>query len=173
MPPVLLGLSADAWFNLAYLALAFVAIAAIRHHYLHPLALVPATDAGKAQLLYLVFLWWMVAGNFERAIVSFAPQRLVTEGVIHLHALLCSLLVLLCLPLQLDFATALDAARRRITARIVTVGLVGTVLSVGADWVIVRSIYGDQFAGHAGRHIRFGPDATATRQTPPADKPHP
>jgi hypothetical protein len=28
----------------------------------------------------------MVAGNFERALVTFAPQRLVTEGVIFFNA---------------------------------------------------------------------------------------
>jgi hypothetical protein len=31
------------------------------------------------------------------------------------------------------------------------------------DWAIVRAIYGDRFAGHAGKHIRFGPNATTQR----------
>ncbi len=38
--------------------------------------------------------------------------------------------------------------------------------SVLADWEIVRAIYGDQFAGHGGQHIRFGPNATVTKEKP-------
>jgi hypothetical protein len=47
------------------------------------------------------------------------------------------------------------------------------ILSVSLDWAIVRAIYGDQFAGHAGSHIRFGPNATATKEKPKAGQPHP
>ena len=50
---------------------------------------------GKGQLLYLGLLWWLVAGNFERALVAFKAERLVTEGVIYLVALACTLVVAL------------------------------------------------------------------------------
>ncbi|MGH9752871.1 MAG: hypothetical protein ACREA2_08800 [Blastocatellia bacterium] len=51
-------------------------------------------------------------------------------------------------------------------------GCVGMV-SVVADWGIVRAIYGDTFAGFSGKHIRFGPDATATTEKPKEGQPHP
>jgi hypothetical protein len=170
---VLYGLSADTWFNLAYVALAGLFLAALLVHQQRPLPLIPANDAGKAQLFYLVFLWWMVVGNFDRAVIGFAPQRLITEGVIHLNAVCCSLLVLLCVPAPFappaTAATAMPVALRRVLA----LGLLGTVLSIAADWAIVRAVWGSQFAGHAALHIRFGPKATATKEKPATTKPHP
>ncbi len=173
MPAVLLGLSADAWFNLAYLALAGAFLALVAAHRRRPLPLLPTAWLGRGQLLYLVFLWWMVVGNFERALVSFAPQRLVTEGVIFLNAVLCTVGVL---------AGGSGGEREpapsaipwpRLVAKTLTVGLLAAALSVVADWAIVRGIYGDRFAGYASKHIRFGPDATATKAKPPPDAPHP
>jgi hypothetical protein len=172
VPATLYGLSADTWFNLAYLALAGLFFAALIAHRRHPLPLIPSSDAGKAQLLFLVLLWWMVAGNFERAVVGFAPQRLITEGVIHLNAAICSLLVLLCVPAPYSLACS-DGPTAPTLRRVVGVGLMATVLSLAADWGIVRAVWGNQHAGHSALHIRFGPNATATREKPPASKPHP
>ena len=64
-------------------------------HLRRPVPIVPPTWVGKGQLLYLVFLWWMVVGNLDRALPGFAEHGLVTEGMIHLNACLCTLLVLL------------------------------------------------------------------------------
>ena len=44
--------------------------------------------------------------------------------------------------------------------RLVIAGLTATLVAVLVDWAVVRAIYGDKFAGHAGLHIRFGPNAT-------------
>jgi len=52
-------------------------------------------------------------------------------------------------------------------------GLVAAILSVAADWVIVRAVWGNQFAGNAKLHIRFGPNATATKDKPSPALPHP
>ena len=41
-------------------------------------------------------------------------------------------------------------------------GAVAALLAVLADWAIVRGLYGDRFAGHAGLSIRFGPNATTS-----------
>jgi hypothetical protein len=38
--------------------------------------------------------------------------------------------------------------------------LIAATLSILADWAIVRAIYGDRFAGHAGLHTRFRTTAT-------------
>jgi hypothetical protein len=173
VPAVLYGLSADAWFNLAYVALAGLFLGALFVHQQRPLPLVSASNSGKAQLLYLVFLWWMVAGNFERAVVGFAPQRLITEGVIHLNAVCCSLLVLLCVPAPFTPPASPALAMPIGLRRVIGIGLLATILSIAADWAIVRAVWGNQFAGHAALHIRFGPKATATKEKPAATKPHP
>jgi hypothetical protein len=173
VPATLYGLSADTWFNLGYLALAGLFLAALIVHQRRPLPFIPASDAGKAQLVYLVFLWWMVVGNFGRAVVAFAPQRLITEGVIHLNAVLCSMLVLFCVPAPFVSSAPAGAALTATLRRVLAFGLLGTVLSIAADWAVVRSVWGNTFAGHAALHVRFGPNATATKEKPSAAKPHP
>ena len=40
------------------------------------------------------------------------------------------------------------------------IGVAAALIMIVADWAIVRAIYGDRFAGHSGKHIRFGPNAT-------------
>ena len=83
------------WFEFAYLAVATAVIGLMLCHRRRPVPIVPTTWLGKGQLLYLAFLWWMVIGNFERALVSFSAQRLATEGVIHLNAVICTVMILL------------------------------------------------------------------------------
>lgn len=159
--PVLYGLPLTTWFDLGYAALAVAVLAPLVRHLRRPVPIVPASWVGKGQLLYLAFLWWIVVGNFERVLPSLAAQRLVTEGVIHLNACACTLLVLLGAGAR---RAAIDETRtepaRRTIGRAVLVGGLATVAAIGLDWGIVRAIYGDRFAGHANLHIRFGPRST-------------
>ena len=55
------------------------------------------------------------------------------------------------------------ASKRRGLAATVAAGSIVAILSIVADWAVVRAIHGDRFAGHAGLHIRFGPRATISR----------
>jgi hypothetical protein len=172
VPEYMYGIHTIHWFNMGFAALSAVVIWLLVSHMRRPLALIPSAWLGKGQLLYLAFLWCMVIMNFERAVVSFAPQRLVTEGVIFLNAVVCTLLVLsharrdtTATTASLDFRPLLRSA--------IAVGAACMLLSVLAEWGIVRMIYGDRFAGEAGLHIRFGPKATATDNKPAANKPHP
>lgn len=166
VPPVLGGLAAVRWFDIGYAALTVVIVGSLIAHLRRPLALVPSRALGQGQWLFLVFLWWMVVGNFERALVAFRPQRLITEGVIFLNASLASLVLLLY---------AGRGARRDPSKtggppsyrRILLLGVVASVVGILADWAIVRAVYGDRFAGHASLHIRFGPDATTTKPGSP------
>jgi hypothetical protein len=72
-----------------------------------------------------------------------------------------------------------SATKQTLTLLLVTalsllaVGLMATVLSIAVDWAMVRAVWGNQFAGHAALHIRFGPNATATKEKPAANQPHP
>ena len=88
LPESWYGLSANTWFHIAYLLLAATATILI----LRSPALVPSSWLGRAQALYLLFLWWILSGDFSRYL-PFPPGRMVTEGVIFLNACLCTLLV--------------------------------------------------------------------------------
>jgi len=173
MPAVLYGLSAAAWFNLAYLALAVGFTTLLVVHRRRPLPLLSISWLARGQLLYLVFLWVMVLGNFERALVSFAPERLVTEGVIFLNAVLCTIGIFLSAPPSTRKVPETELPRLWWLPKTILVGLVAAALSVLVDWSVVRGIYGDRQVGFAARHIRFGPDATASKAKPDPSLPHP
>jgi hypothetical protein len=175
VPETMYGLSAGSWFDLSYTALAVAFILILAAHRKRPLPLLPSSWLGRGQMVYLAFLWCMVIGNFLRAVVSFAPQRLVTEGVIFLNATLCTVGILATRPIWAP-RTAPQVAPvdwRGLVRKTALIGSVATALSIGADWAIIRGVYGDRQAGHASKHIRFGPNATATKQKPSAAAPHP
>lgn len=162
IPTVMLFLSTRGWFDLAYALTALAFLWLLREHLRRPLPLVPTTWLGKGQMFYLLFLWWIVIGNFVKAVVNFTPQRLITEGTIHFNALLCTLMLLLWTRTvrRPDIQPSPNYAR--LIRRTLAVGCVVMTLSVFAEWGIVRALYRNQFAGHANLHIRFGPRATNT-----------
>ncbi len=167
MQGVMYGLRAYWWFSIGYLTLlaAFVILAIA--HMRRPLAVVPESWLGKGQLLYLAFLWVMVIGNLMRAIPPFKQERLITEGVIIVNAILCTVLILL---LARTVRAAPAAGPRRyagLLGKIVLLGVLGFIVLLGAQTGVARLLYGDEQAPGAGRHIRFGPDATAKGEPKP------
>jgi hypothetical protein len=163
VPAEMAGIAAWVWFEAAYLLLAITAIVLWARHRRHPLAVVPERVLGKGQMLYLGLLWMVVIGNFERALVGFTPQRLVTEGVIYIVSLVATLILLVShLPAMYGAEPEPNVVSQATwkLAGVVAVGAVAAILSIVLDWAIVRAIYGDRFAGHAGFHVRFGPKAT-------------
>jgi hypothetical protein len=154
------GWSSTTWFNLAYLALAIaVAVPLVAYYRGREVAVLPASPLGKGQLFFIVFLWWIVIGNLSRT-VPFAEQRLITEGLIHVNACLCTLLALL-LPSSLRSAGVQPMPNVRQLVKLTALtAAIGAVLVVAGEFALVRGLWGDTFAGHAGKHIRFGPDAT-------------
>ena len=164
VPQAMYGIPAWAWFDLAALAVAASLAILMARHLRRPLAVVPENPLGRGQGLYLLLLAIMVIGNFERALVGFKDQRLVTEGVIHLQRP----------DLRRDPPDRGPPARpgnnssgQRKPAparwgRLVAMGVGAALIAVLADWAIVRGLYGDRFAGHAGLSIRFGPNATTS-----------
>jgi hypothetical protein len=173
VPAAILGISADAWFALAYLLLGVMLVTLLVRHLRQPLPFIPAGWLGKGQLFYLVLLWWVVIGNFERSVVAFAPQRLVTEGVIFFNAVVCSWLLLM----DRQEATAIVPVRaedaRPQLGKTILIGFAGMVLCVIVSWVVVWAIYRDTVAGGIKRQIRFGAESTATSEKPAAGQPHP
>ena len=173
MPAVMAGLSPYGWFNLAYVALAAAFILLVRRHVLRPIPLLTTSWLARGQALYLLLLWWMVVGNFERAVVSFAPQRLVTEGVIFLNAVVCTVLVLWYGDSEPYPVTDSEQDFRPLVRRTAALGICALIGSSVLFWGIARLAYGDQKAPYAYLHIRFGPDATATKAKPKKGQPHP
>ena len=160
------------WFELFYIGIGIACVWLLSVHFREPIALIPASWLGKGQLLYLVLLWWMVIFNFERALVSFSPHRLVTEGVITLNAIICTILVglgSLSVPKQTGGVFSF-------TDWIWRVSIWGIVTLVGTTvifWVVKHALFGQSHAPGAALHIRFGPDSNAPKAKPKAGEEHP
>ena len=173
IPASIYFLSTRGWFDLGYVALTLAGVLLLVCHLRRPIGMVPSTCLGRAQLLYLTFLWWVVIGNLAKAIVAFTPQRIVTEGTIFINALLCTVMALLW-PRRIETDKSAESpAYGPLIRKTLIIGMAVTILAVVVDWGLVRLMYGDNFAGNAGLHIRFGPNATATTQKPKANAPHP
>jgi hypothetical protein len=172
VPEAMAGLPTTVWFHLAFGLLALAVLVLLWQHARRPLELLPGSWQGRGQLLLLALLWVMVAGNFARALGSFQAQRLVTEGVIQLNAVLLTLGVLLAVT-PVRTAALVTTAWSGLLRRVTMIGLVVFAVSVLLDWGTVRLLYGDQPAGFHKLHIRFGPNATATKEKPKFGQPHP
>jgi len=93
--PALYWFSTITWFNIGSAAIAATFLWIMVRHLKRPVPLIPSSWAGKGQALFLGTLAASVAMNFERAIVAFAEQRLITEGVILINACWTTVLVVL------------------------------------------------------------------------------
>jgi hypothetical protein len=156
-----LQFSASTWFNVTYILLSVAAVSLMIIHSRRPLALLPSSGLGRGQLLYLALLWVMVVGNFERALVGFTEQRMLTEWVIVVNTVLATLLVLLG-PREDDMTIISDDYRYGVRdfAIMVASGVLICTWAVASMFYAVRLTYGDSFAGHAGyqgqAQTRFG-----------------
>jgi hypothetical protein len=154
------GYSAYTWFYLAYIALAVtIAWPLVAYYRGREMAVLPESRLGKGQLFFVVFLWWIVLGNLSRT-VPFHEQRLITEGVIHINACLCTLLALL-LPRGDRLAGVAELPKlKELVRTTAALAVVLAALVVLGEFALVRGLWGDTFAGHGGKHIRFGRNAT-------------
>ncbi|HEV8147235.1 MAG TPA: hypothetical protein VGP79_12675, partial [Bryobacteraceae bacterium] len=83
------------WFDMIYLGLAAVTIGLLVLHLRRRVPFIPESWMGKGQLMYLAFLWAVVGINFVHVLPRFTPQRLVTEWVMTVNAMLCTVLVVI------------------------------------------------------------------------------
>jgi len=160
------------WFELFYIGIGIACVWLLSVHFREPLAFIPTSWLGKGQLLYLVLLWWMVIFNFERALVGFSPHRLVTEGVIALNAIICTVLVALG-PQMIAKQTGSLFSFTDWIWRGAIWGLVTLIGTTVVFWGVKHVLYGQTHAPGAGLHIRFGADANAPKERPQAGEPHP
>jgi hypothetical protein len=94
-----LSLTPEGWFRLTWFLLVVVFVIVIRRHFKSPLSLISVSWLGRGQLIFLILLWLMIIGNFERALVGWGPSRLLTEWGVYVNALISTVLVLL-MPLE-------------------------------------------------------------------------
>jgi hypothetical protein len=171
IPADLYGIPSRVWFMVGYALLAGAIVVLLIRHLKSRIALVPLSWLGKGQLLFIVFLWWIVIGNLMRAIPPFNEQRLITEGVIHVNAVLCTLCVLLWpRPTNLPDREGRGFSTGSLIA-VTAVGLILLAVTVVGESYGTRAIHGSNFVGHAGKHTRFGPDAQTG--SPKKGEPHP
>ena len=160
------------WFELFYIALSIMLIAVLVVNLRDPIPFISSEWLGKGQLLYLVFLWWIVVINFERALVNFSAGRLITEGVIILNAVICTIVMALSgqiVPRQIGSVFSFS----ELIWKVLIWGLVVMVATTFAFWEIKHLLYGKQHAPGASLHIRFGSESNAPKEKPKAGEPHP
>ncbi len=160
------------WFELFYIGLGIACVWLLSVHFREPLAFIPTSWLGKGQLLYFVFIWWVVIFNFERALVGFSPHRLVTEGVITLNAIICTVLIALG-PQMVPKQTGSLFVFNDWVLQTLIWGIVVLVGTTVIFWGIKHILYGKEHAPGGALHIRFGPDSNAPKAKPKAGEEHP
>ena len=152
------------WFSVVFgIVAATVTVLLIEHTRGPRIPIVPSSNLGKGQLLYLVFLWVCVLFNLEQAITGFSEERLITEAVIFVNAAVATVLLLLwARPHDREAIVPAHSAQAPY-ARALFAGVFVAFVTVAAETAIIRGLYGDHHAGHSGRNgqpqMRFGPDA--------------
>ncbi len=159
IPESIYGLSPQWWFNVAYACLAAVVIALILRHQRQPLALVPATDLGRGQAFYLLFLWWILIGNLSR-VLPFHPHRLVTEGTIHVNACIATLLLLFVARERDVVGESPQPDYRAWTWRTVAIGCACAVIAISL-FAVLSLVFVD--GPPPGARFRFVTEAVPTQ----------
>ncbi len=151
-------MSSTGWFSCCFAVATVGFVWVLLAHLRQPLAICPPTRTGRGQLALVLLLWAMVLGNFAKSLSGFHEQRLLTEGVITLHAVLltCVALTLRTPRIEPPVAGADWSARLRNTTALLVVAWI--LLPVVFTFTI-RGRYGSHPAGHAGLLYRFGPEA--------------
>ena len=160
------------WFEVFYIALTIALIAILAVNLREPIPFISGSWLGKGQLLYLVFVWWIVIFNFERALVNFSPHRLVTEGVITLNAIICTVLVAIC-PQTILKQTGSIFSFSELIWKVLIWGIIVMVGTTFAFWGIKHALYEKEHAPGASLHIRFGEGSNAPKEKPKTGEPHP
>jgi hypothetical protein len=155
------------WFDMAYLALGAAAVCLLYLHLRRGMPLVPSTWLGKAQLLFLVYLWSQVMINFTHTLPRFNQQRLVTEWFIAINASFCTILMAAGTFAQFSRRSEgriADSSYLPWIRRTVAAGLLGAVVVTFASWGLKLALFGYSPVPYSTVHIRFGPDNTNDRR---------
>jgi hypothetical protein len=166
-------LTALGWFNVTFLLMGVCLAAILWAHQRRPLDIVPRSWTGKGQLFYLVFLWAILLGNWEKALPAFTEQRLDTEWVMIVNGLLATFLILVYVrdgERAPEFGTQSLAPLARRTAAF---GLAALLVCMLAFTSAHRWIYDGRWDGYGGLNLRFGDQAEWRIHPTLRDKSHP
>jgi hypothetical protein len=164
MPLVGFSLSAWAWFNILFGIAAMAFVMLLNVHTRRRLALLELGWLGRGQWLYVVLLWIFVIGNFGRIVVHFTEQRLLTEGVITLNAILACMLLLLVPRTTATQPSRIPPGYGRLIGGAVLIALACSVVFPVAETLCVRAVYKNAPVkrprdANNGPTTRFGPHA--------------
>lgn len=169
-----LEFSSYTWFNFFFAVYTLCVVGLLIIHMRRRIPLIPENSLGKGQLLYIVFLWIVVAFNQVKAQAAFHEQRLGTEGVIFVNAAIVTFLIAAFArdnePWRIPERTVTDFSRllRRALAAGVATMLVCAFGLMGAT----RLVYGDKPLRPDPKGFRFGPKAEWRLYPTVRDKEH-
>jgi hypothetical protein len=160
--PLIAGieLSAVVWFNLAWCASSCAFLGLMLVHLRRRLEVVPSSWLGKGQLIYVLLLWIMVIGNFERLLPNFTEARLMTEWVIILNASLATFLALALPAPGASVASCEPVDYRPLIRRFAIAGLGSATLLMTLYAGLITTVYGPVRERISGSQLRFGENAT-------------
>jgi len=157
-----LHLSPAGWFNLTWLLLILACVYIIYRHFKNPLHVIPKSPLAKGQIIYLIVLWIMIVANFERALVSWHPSRLLTEWVITVNAIIATAFILTVRPKPLKIFENGQEKRKKIYRwlwiRGIAIFLISAFLFLSTNRMIYHYPKYDKL-NLKQYHTRFGPEA--------------
>jgi hypothetical protein len=154
-------MSSWVWFSIFYAIASLGLVLLMIRHLRRPLAIVPASWLGRGQLLFFFILWCFVIANFGKSLGGFGEGRLLTEGVATVNAVIATMLML-TLPRT---GATFDSSHPKMARfggflAALTIAVIVAACVIPAETHVVRKVYGDTFAGHGGKHLRFGDEAS-------------
>ena len=168
VPETLVGLPIQLFFDLMYLFLAGCVLWLLVMHRLgRRVPLLTDNPQGRGQLLFGVFLWWIIVGNLGR-LIPFHPQRLITEGVIHVGACIVTVLALSLSTRPQRAPAGEPEPFRPLFLRTFAFGGISWIAVVALGTPLIWLIYGGKYLGQAKELHRFPqkPAAAAAASAP-------
>ena len=86
------------WYNLTWAFLTFACAYVIYRHFKNPLPIIPKSPLAKGQIIFLIILWLMVVANFEKMLVIWLDDRLLTEWIITVCAIIATAMIVTLKP---------------------------------------------------------------------------
>lgn len=151
------------WIEMVYIALAAALAWLLIRQGDKPCAVVPENALGRAQLLYLAFLWAFVIISFVHAEAFKGPAfAFLIQFVITMHGIVSMVLALAWSDRdwvrEPETGTEVFCGRWRKT---IVAGLAAAVLTSVIGWGVKLTLFGHTFTGYYyADQIRFGPNNT-------------
>ncbi len=153
----------EGWFNITWFLLLALFILLIRKHFQKPLAIIPPSWTGRSQLIVLILLWTMIWGNFDRNIIRWTADRLLTDWVVIVDAIVLTYFILTLPasgiePLQLSAPYSYKSLYKKAYRY----AFAALIISAPLFLISNRLIYHYPPPGLPETHkhnLRFGPDA--------------